>query len=349
MQAFFSFDNVVQQLLSFLSLKQFGINVLDLIIIAVVLFYSYEGYVVGFTLAALDFASFIASFLIGLIFFESLSPHLVAFFSLPQGFANAISFFLIALVSEIALAFLLRRGLLLLPELSGKFVLTKLLRKIDHPLGILPGLASAYVILSFLLTVIITLPSSPVLKQLVTTSRLGSSLVSHTASIQDSLHDVFGGAVQDTLNVLTIKPQSDETVNLRFTVAEPTVDEEAEAQMVRLVNRERVKQGLPELSVDPKLLTLARAYSKDMLQRGYFSHYNPEGMSPFDRMTVSGILFVHAGENLALAPSTNLAHQGLMNSSGHRANILSPNYHKVGIGVMDGGIYGKMFVQEFTD
>jgi len=44
-----------------------------------------------------------------------------------------------------------------------------------------------------------------------------------------------------------------------------------------------------------------------------------------------------------------LAMQGLMNSPGHRANILSPSFHKVGIGVLDAGIYGEMFVQEFTD
>ena len=56
-----------------------------------------------------------------------------------------------------------------------------------------------------------------------------------------------------------------------------------------------------------------------------------------------------AGENLALAPTTEFAHEGLMNSPGHRANILNGQFRRVGIGVLDGGIYGKMFVQEFTD
>ncbi|MBI3380168.1 CvpA family protein [Candidatus Gottesmanbacteria bacterium] len=79
------------------------------------------------------------------------------------------------------------------------------------------------------------------------------------------------------------------------------------------------------------------------------SHYNPEGQSPFDRMDKAGIHFTSAGENLALAPNVELAHQGLMNSPGHRRNILSPDFGKVGIGAIDGGIYGEMFVQEFTD
>lgn len=66
-------------------------------------------------------------------------------------------------------------------------------------------------------------------------------------------------------------------------------------------------------------------------------------------MENAGIKFVAAGENLALAPSTELAMEGLMNSPGHRANILSPQFGKIGIGAMQGGIYGLMFTQEFTD
>jgi uncharacterized protein YkwD len=86
-----------------------------------------------------------------------------------------------------------------------------------------------------------------------------------------------------------------------------------------------------------------------MFTRGYFSHYTPGGVSPFDRMADAGVTYVYAGENLALAPSTDLAMQGLMNSPGHRANILNPNFNKIGIGVIDGGIYGKMYSQEFTN
>ena len=101
--------------------------------------------------------------------------------------------------------------------------------------------------------------------------------------------------------------------------------------------------------IDEELVQFARSYSLDMFQRGYFSHYNPEGESPFDRMEKAGITYTSAGENLALAPSVELSMQGLMNSPGHRVNILRPEFGKVGIGVMDGGIYGKMFTQEFTD
>ena len=84
-------------------------------------------------------------------------------------------------------------------------------------------------------------------------------------------------------------------------------------------------------------------------KRNYFSHYTPEGKSPFDRMDEAGIKYKAAGENLAYAPSVEVAHQGLIDSPGHRANILRPEFGHLGVGVIDGGINGKMFCQEFTD
>ena len=52
---------------------------------------------------------------------------------------------------------------------------------------------------------------------------------------------------------------------------------------------------------------------------------------------------------MAYAPNLNLAHNGLMNSPGHKANILADDFAEIGIGVMDAGVWGKMFVQEFAD
>jgi uncharacterized protein YkwD len=116
-----------------------------------------------------------------------------------------------------------------------------------------------------------------------------------------------------------------------------------------LVNKERTSTDIPALDFSENLAKVARAHCSDMFKRGYFSHYTPEGLSPFDRMTEADIVFTYAGENLALAPSVDLAMKGLMQSLGHKANILSTNFHRVGVGVIDGGIYGEMFCQEFTD
>ncbi len=345
----------IQNAIAFLNEKSnqllslIGINILDVIILIVLSFYAYEGYILGFIIAGLDLVSFIFSFIIALKFYGPFGMFLADAFSISPGFARAIGFFVLALLSEIIINVILKQAAKRVPELPIDSGLRTFLQNFNQRLGIVPGLISAFIILSFLLSVIISLPSSPVLKKLVTTSRLGKYLVANAASFEKGLNDVFGGALNETMNFLTVKPESDEMVDLRFTVASPNVDSESEQVMFRLLNKERIANGLHPVSFDNKLRSLARDYSKDMLQRGYFSHYNPEGQSPFDRMDAYGVEYSYAGENLALAPSAELAMQGLMNSPGHRANILNPNFTKIGIGAMDGGVYGKMFTQEFTD
>ena len=119
--------------------------------------------------------------------------------------------------------------------------------------------------------------------------------------------------------------------------------------MLNLVNKERTSRGLRPVLADNLLREVGRNHCKDMFERGYFSHYTPEGLSPFDRMAEADVIFNYAGENLALAPNVTVAMQGLMQSPGHKANILSPNFGRIGVGVIDGGIYGEMFCQEFAN
>ncbi len=119
--------------------------------------------------------------------------------------------------------------------------------------------------------------------------------------------------------------------------------------MLELVNQERAKAGLGAVTVDPTIREVARAYAAEMFQKGFFAHVDLEGETPFDRMRQGGVRFLAAGENLALAPTVDVAHEGLMNSPGHRANILNGRWRRVGIGVADGGMHGKMYVQNFAD
>src|SRR5438105_34528 len=82
-----------------------------------------------------------------------------------------------------------------------------------------------FIVLAFLLTVIVSLPSSPFVKRAVTGSEIGSQLIAHTSSFERKLDDVFGGALDETLGYLTVEPQSRDTVNLHFTVSDGIVDE----------------------------------------------------------------------------------------------------------------------------
>ena len=120
-----------------------------------------------------------------------------------------------------------------------------------------------------------------------------------------------------------------------------------EQQAVVLMNADRRAQGLPDLQVDSKLTNLGEQYAQDMVNRNFFSHTNPEGQTPFDRMKLAGIAYTYAGENIAINQNVSTAETAFMNSPGHRANILNVSYTNVGIGVAydkSGNVY---VVQEF--
>jgi len=129
--------------------------------------------------------------------------------------------------------------------------------------------------------------------------------------------------------------------------AESTGASQEEQQMLALINEERAKAGLKPLQMDSKLVAVARMKSKDMIDKNYFSHTSPTYGDPFTMMKSAGISFGYAGENLAGHQTVAGAHEALMNSPGHRANILNANYTHIGIGIVDGGPYGKMFTQLF--
>lgn len=318
-------------------------NWVDLIITIALVFYIWDGIKRGFFLSFLDLLSFILSFFIAVKFYTLTSVLLIANFNLPHGIANAVGFLLIGFLAEIIFSLLAHKALRYIPE---AWMGTRL----EKSFGILPAVGNTAIISAFILTLVVTLPVQGSIKSAIVTSKLGGGLISKTFGIEKQLNKIFGGAVEESLTFFTIKQGSQETVNLNFTQQQLAVDTLAEKEMFKLVNKERTNRGIKPLKLAAgKLQEVARLHARDMFQRGYFSHYNPEGESPFDRMEKAEVSFAAAGENLALAPSVILAHQGLMNSPGHRANILSPDFGTVGIGVVDGGIYGKMFVQEFTD
>ncbi len=337
----------IQEFLHFLTIPFVGFNFVDIAILLIILIYAVEGYALGFIRGLADFLSFIISFLFGLTFYGVFGDFLVNNLNFPKGFGNALGFFLAAFISEFILSLLFRK--LLLPYFLDRTQNLNYSPKAEKLLGIIPGVLSAITLLAFVLTMVVALPLSPFLKNSVADSRLGNPLVSNINGFDKKINNIFGGAVNDALTFLTVEPKSSELIKLNFKTSNVSVDSAAEAKMFADVNTQRQKNGVASLVNDEALTQVARAHCTDMFARGYFSHYTPEGNSPFDRMAEADIQFQAAGENLALAPDEDLAMQGLMNSPGHRANILSKNFGKVGIGVIDSGIYGEMFCQEFTN
>lgn len=322
-------------------------NLVDLIIIFVLLFYALEGFSSGFLRSVLDLLAFIISFSAGLLFYSFFGKLLASNFSIPVGFASAGGFFVAVFLSEIIASFLLRT---FVPQ-TGIFRRAKKISAFfDSLLGGLSSFISGLLLISFLLTMAISLPLSPFIKKYVSQSKISKVLTANTQGLAKTINSVFGGAVNETLTFLTVEPKGNESVSLNFKTQDFKIDELAEKEMLDDVNRERTSRGIRALDRGSEpLINVARAHCEDMFKRGYFSHQSPEGLTPFDRMTNGGVSFSFAGENLALAPNNQLAMQGFMQSPGHKENILQANFGRVGIGVIDGGIYGEMFCQEFTD
>ncbi|MFF7985202.1 CAP domain-containing protein [Streptomyces sp. NPDC007901] len=118
------------------------------------------------------------------------------------------------------------------------------------------------------------------------------------------------------------------------------------AEVVDLTNRERARAGLRPLAVDPQLATAAQAYSTDMATRDFYAHTSPEGTQPWDRAAAAGSRRRTIGENIACGQrSAAEVVDGWMNSPGHRANILKPEFTHIGIGFAGGGRAGTYWTQ----
>ncbi|MBB6443673.1 CAP domain-containing protein [Bacillus benzoevorans] len=110
-----------------------------------------------------------------------------------------------------------------------------------------------------------------------------------------------------------------------------------EEEVVRLVNAERSKQGLPALVHRADVKNVAEKKAMDMINSNYFSHTSPNYGSPFQMLKTFGVSYRSAGENIAKGQrSPQEVMNSWMNSSGHRANILNRGYNAIGVGYYNG-------------
>src|SRR5205814_8840100 len=318
-------------------------NVIDILLLVLVLLSVLGGYRRGFILGVLDLAGWILSLLAGLRFYQPVARWIALYIpSLPQIWSRPIGFILIAVVMGGVVQLVGRALLKRLPKATHE-------RQVNRLFGVIPGLANGLISAAIASALLLAIPLNEGLRERARASASVNRLAVYTERLEAALHPVFGEAIAETLNRLTVRPESNERVNLPYTVAAPRPRPELEARMLDLVNQERVAVGMRPLDSDPQLTQVARQHSMDMFARGYFAHVTPEGRDPFERMRESNVRFITAGENLALAPTLQIAHTGLMRSPGHRANILQRDFGRVGIGIMDGGIHGLMVTQDFRN
>jgi uncharacterized protein YkwD len=211
----------------------------------------------------------------------------------------------------------------------------RIIGRADRALGIVPSIVRTLVIVALALATALVLPVGTDVRAAIDGSRLGQVLVEQVA------------AVQPALGVTKLAADQTEKLDLPDTLS-LSADPDAEAEMLKLLNQERTSRGLPALELDPRLVPIARQHSEEMFRLKYFGHDSPVSGSPFDRLKAANVGYSRAGENLAYAHTVAVAHRGLMDSQGHRENMLRPEFTRIGIGVISAGSYGRMFTQDFT-
>jgi uncharacterized protein YkwD/uncharacterized membrane protein required for colicin V production len=263
---------------------------------------------------------------------------------LPFGpWATPLAFFGLYVLVRILVGALLGRALAAAPEKLHRHAVNRLL-------GLVPGAVHGLVNAVLVMLLWQALPLGQTWERGAPGSVLARLLVGPAAWAEAALGPVFEPVAGQAwrLRQARVVPEA-KTLKLEFGVEQAPARPELEARMLMLLNEARQAQGLTPLQADPEATELSRAHSQDMLSQRYFSHVSPQGQDPFDRLQSAGLRFRAAGENLALAPTVRLAHEGLMKSPGHRANILRPGFGRVGIGILDAGRHGLMVTQTFRN
>lgn len=323
-------------------IEQYG-NWIDLIFIFFIIYAVFTNK--GFISSVLDFAGLFFSLVISFKFYSYFGRLLISYISLSKGLSNALGFFIAWSVTEIIFFTLAQ---LFLKKIPAKFYKNKL----NILIGFIPAFINGVIFYTFIITLFFTLPMRGSIKNTILHSKTAPPLLSLSQGIEFELRLIFNDAIVETLNFLTIKQHSDKKVDLGFTVEKTKLKSDilSEIEMFNLINTERKKAGVKSVRFDETLRVAAREYGEELFMTGVFSHYSAsDHASPAERLDRHAIEYIVTGENLAYAPDVQVAHTGLMNSEGHRRNILSQVFNKVGIGVIDAGIFGKIFVQEFTD
>jgi uncharacterized protein YkwD len=317
-------------------------NGVDLFVIAIVLLFLWLGWRKGFIAGFRDLAIWSASLLAGFSYYQSLSVFLAAHFPALSTWSKPVSFFALIILSRLLLSILFHQLLRRVEHEAGA-------HKLNKALGTIPGFILGLLNAAIIAALLQLLPFPDSVANAAKSSEAAQTLTAPIPWFTEKVSPIFEEALMPPVAKKNMYPKTDETVKLPFTVVSTKPRYELEMEMVELVNAERAKLGLRKLIPDPALTPVARLHSQDMFARGYFSHYSLEGKTVSDRLKAAGVTFLTAGENLALAPTLLKAHSGLMNSPGHKANILHKAYGKIGIGIADGGIRGLMVTQVFKN
>jgi uncharacterized protein YkwD len=229
------------------------------------------------------------------------------------------------------------------------------LNLIDRAGGATLGLAWGAFVLVVLLSLAVILPLPAAVSRQLDSSTITGFLTDPAGVPQRTFRGLAGERVVEALLNLhrlvgerRVVVEGDESIAL--TPADPgdlEHDDGAATEVFDLLNRARLDAGADPLAWSPALAMVAQGHAAEMYVEGYFSHHSPVTGTVGDRLEAAGITYLVAGENLALAATVTEVHAGLMDSPGHRENILRAEFRRVGVAVVAGPL-GLMTVQVFT-
>ena len=277
-------------------------NIVDLAVVVALLFFIFRGYENGFLAGLLNFVSTAVSFTGAIIFYPALASVLNLYFTIGTNAANVIGFFSLLLVLEVIISIL---DSIVYKLFFISFLRFRFFSLMDKFLGIFPALFVGSLLLFTTLLLPIILPYDVGLRTPVKQSWVGQNVLPWITLLEPGIEKLINRLpTQSLFFIITPSPVSHKATKLNFpsdlTLTPDSIDE---TRMLALLNKERIERGLKPLKSDPEIAKVARAYSNDMFVRGYFSHYNPENLSAFERMSNRNIKFISAGENLAYAPT----------------------------------------------
>lgn len=321
-------------------------NPLDVIIVLILLSSIVAGIRRGFIVGVYDMLAAVFSLVFAALTYHFFAGLVDAVLDLSDPALNLAGFVLAYTIAGAPSALLIRPLVRRLRTLTG---IVPGVHPIDRMLGAIPGAIQGLVVAFVLVLVIGFFSTSTLVGGWLQDSRIGVRIYREGSS---RVLDTAGAAGFEPSEffALTRKASGDgHVLPFKVDASDLSVAPEQEVRMLQLINAEREARGLFPLELDPDLTAVARLHAVEMYTEGYFSHTSPTTGSPFDRLSARGIAYNLAGENLAYAPEVEVAHEGLMDSPGHRENILEPGFRRVGIAAIESRLRGTMYVQVFTD
>jgi uncharacterized protein YkwD/uncharacterized membrane protein required for colicin V production len=319
-------------------------NWVDWVIVGIIIYQAFLGFQAGFFALLTSFVSFIVAVWASIAWQAPVSLFLTEKFGVAPTWSLVLSYILVAFIVQEIVAEVFH---VLISRVPKKIQVSKITQWMGAGLSAFNG----FILVAFFLMVILALPLRGSVKNDIGDSTIGGFLTRVVQKYGGPLESAIDEVGKDARKFFTVEPESKQRIALDVSAksTDLRVDPAAEQKMLQLVNAERAKVGAPALVIDNKIVQVARAYSRDMFERKYFSHYSPEGEDAVDRMQKGGVSFTVVGENLAYAPDVMTAHEGLMESEGHRHNILDPQFHRIGIGIIATDSFGMMVTQNFAN